>query len=105
MTRNEPDWQAVLAAVKKEYQRCVKAAGPYPIHRSFYACEAMEAVEASMSLPTHGVEGWSRGVSGRTGVEYLNTGDSYGTTIVCVSGPNRATFRVGCWADYVRDRS
>jgi hypothetical protein len=103
MTQNEPDWQAVLTAVRREYQKLVKADGSYPSHRSFYAENAMEAVEASMNLPTYGVEGWARGVRGSKGVHYLNTGDSYDTTIVCVSEPNRATFRVGCWADYVRD--
>lgn len=93
------DWEAALKAVQEEYRRLLNA-DPNPPHHSFLAAEAMEKIEKAFNLPTSGVEGWSRNF-GRSGVSYLNTGDTYGTTIVCNSTRNDARFSVGCWGDHV----
>lgn len=49
-------------------------------------------------LGTHGVEYIPAGHNAKSpGINYCNTGDSYGTTVLLVRGK----FRVGSWADIV----
>lgn len=66
-------------------------------HPSHTAADVMrEAEKRFLNLGTFGVEGWCD-ECGENGWQYLNTGDSYGITILFSSKSGR--FRVGCWGD------
>lgn len=66
-------------------------------HPSHTADDVMrEAEKRFTDLGTFGVEGWCDD-RGSDGWQYLNTGDSYGMTILFCSESER--FRVGCWGD------
>jgi hypothetical protein len=67
-------------------------------HCSHAAARALEDTERQFpDLGTFGVEGfcWST----QSGVSYLNTGDTYGLTILFRSDSER--FWVGTWGDFV----
>lgn len=66
-------------------------------HPSHTADDVMrEAEKRFTDLGTFGVEGWCD-ECGRDGWQYLNTGDSYGITILFSSESER--FSVGSWGD------
>lgn len=72
-------------------------------HPSFPMQEILLEAEEKFDLGTFGVEGWSTSVAGHSGVSYLNTGDSYGRTLVArtsTRGWRRWSVHVGCWAAY-----
>ena len=68
-------------------------------HRSFAVRDALLVVEnARPDLGTFGVEHIDRGSNRRSpAIDYLNTGDTYGLTLLYVNG----RFRVGTWGDIV----
>lgn len=68
-------------------------------HASFNASEALEYAEALHGSPTFGVEGscWTM----HDGISYLNTGDTYETTVYALTHRYDARFYVGSWGDYV----
>lgn len=68
-------------------------------HPSHVADEILREAAERFDLGTFGVEGWSDD-SGRKGVSYLNAGDSYAMTIVCLTDVGSCQFRIGCWADF-----
>ena len=49
-------------------------------HCSHTAAKVMEEAEKRFDLPTHGVEGFN--INMDSSVQYLNTGDTYGRTII-----------------------
>lgn len=67
-------------------------------HPSFLVREVLEEADRKFNLGSFGVEGWSNR-SGSGGVEYLNMGDPYDTTIYVRTTPWSARFSVGCWGD------
>lgn len=71
-----------------------KRRGEYTWHVSFLATEILEEAEKKFNLNTFGVEGFSS-VTGKHCVDYLNTGETYGTTIIFRSKGEK--FSVGCW--------
>lgn len=68
-------------------------------HASHLASAILEEVESRFDLKTYGVEGFCDEV-GDKGVTYLNTGDSYGQTLLAITSRYSCTFKIGCWADY-----
>lgn len=68
-------------------------------HSSFAVRDAMLCTEAKYcDIGTFGVEYTARGKNRRSpAIDYLNTGDSYGLTILRVNG----MFRLGCWGNIV----
>lgn len=91
------DWQKVRAYVRRVFNG-LEEERPR-LNASHNASDALLAAEKHFNLPTHGVEGWA--VNTRRGVSYLNTGDSYGTTILALCNQNQVRFVVGSWADLV----
>lgn len=73
-----------------EYRHC---------HESFLVLDILLNVESVfVDLGTFGVEYIAAGSDERSPeITYLNTGDSYDLTLLCVNG----RFRLGCWGDYV----
>jgi hypothetical protein len=69
-------------------------------HASHLASEILMEADKRFSLESFGDEGWCDDV-GSDGVSYLNTGDSYTTTITCETSHRSARFRVECYADAV----
>ncbi len=68
---------------------------PY-FHDGVHRYSRMARIDAV--LETHGVEYVPAGKGTRSpAFSYCNTGDTYGTTILCVND----RFRVGCWGDLV----
>lgn len=67
-------------------------------HDSFAVRDAMLAAEFFFpDLGTFGVEHIREGKNSRSpAIDYLNSGDTYGMTVLYVSG----RFRAGCWGDY-----
>jgi len=82
----------------KEFKRRNKEARNHP---SFLVDKILEEADAKFVLGSYGVEGWS-GTSGRNGVQYLNFGDPYSSTIVVHTTPftARFTLALGGWAPY-----
>lgn len=68
-------------------------------HGSHLASEALEYAEALHGANTFGIEGscWNM----HDGITYLNTGDTYETTVYALTHRYSARFYVGSWGDYV----
>lgn len=67
-------------------------------HESFLIRDVLLAVEKSYGLNMFGVEYINKGKNRKSpSITYLNTGDSYGLTILYVKG----RFRVGDWGSIV----
>ncbi len=92
-----PAWEEAIKWVRSEMSR---RAPDEETHRSFLADKVLEEAQRRFNLPTHGVEGWSFGVSGDSGVQYLNTGDLYDTTLYIVSGHTWHRCSLGSVAKY-----
>lgn len=75
------------------------------LHPSFLADTLLKEASEKFQLEDHGVEGWSTSVSGKTGVQYLNYGDPYISTLMVHSRPDGVRFHVaqGGWADHAPD--
>ena len=71
----------------------------YNSHRSHLVAVVLSEAEVKFGLDTCGVEGWCDGL-GKAGVQYLNTGDSYGLTIVVRAGRDWHRASLGAWADF-----
>jgi hypothetical protein len=71
-------------------------------HASFLAATILKEASEKFKLADCGVEGWTYGI-GRTGVQYLNYGDSYTPTIYVRSNETGASFCFGRngWAPLV----
>lgn len=70
-------------------------------HPSHYAARVLQEADKNFDLNSFGVEGWTDSV-GRSGVQYLNFGDPYESTIVVRSSPHSHSVHVamGGWASY-----
>jgi len=70
-------------------------------HASFLASKLLEEASARFELSDFGVEGWATS-EGRTGISYLNFGDTYAPTIVVRTTAQQASFRYspGGWGGY-----
>ena len=67
-------------------------------HCSHTAAKVMEEAEKRFALGTCGVEGF--GINMDSGVQYLNTGDSYTRTILFrASSRNAGRWSLGAWGD------
>ena len=74
---------------ESEYKYC---------HRSFLIRDVLLAIESAYDLGTFGVEYIAKGHNQKSpSITYLNSGDTYTSTILYVRGQ----FRVGCWGDIV----
>lgn len=71
-------------------------------HPSFLTDQLLEEADNKFELGSMGVEGFTRQENMRRGVQYLNYGDPYLSTIVVTTGPYNARFTcaVGGWASY-----
>ena len=69
-------------------------------HASFAACEALKWAASKAGFVHCGVEGICDEV-GTNGVSYLNTGDTYNTTVLATTGRYSVRFWIGCYADAV----
>jgi len=65
-------------------------------HASHAVAKALEAAARKFNLP-YEVCGWADGI--HEGIQYLNTGDSYGQTLVAKTDYASVRFTIGCWAD------
>lgn len=87
-------WRNARVQARDEYRR-YRAKG-WSIRQS--AIAAMESVDTVQG--THGVEflGFSKNCSS---IFYLNTGESYETTLLCYISKSRVRFVIGNWGDLV----
>ena len=93
--------KAALQFCRDQYEN-EKAENPY-CHCSHNASRAMEATEKIFTdLGTFGLEGFCDSV-GKNGVSYLNTGDSYGLTIVFLSDSEK--FEISSWGEIAENQS
>lgn len=70
-------------------------------HPSHDVADALLAAEKKFDLGTFGVEGTCQGNGDPVDLQYLNTGDTYATTLLHFEG----RFRVGCWGDIMEQHS
>jgi hypothetical protein len=96
----------VLEITKRSELEALLETGKYPItldwYRQCYHPMAFGTAKLSIAdeiLNTHGVEYITPGSNAKSpAIEYCNTGDTYQTTLMYVSGKG---YRVGCWGDIV----
>jgi hypothetical protein len=101
MTIPEETLKLAIAWCRSEYR---KRYNDHSGHVSHLASDIMEEAEKRFELPTHGVEGWSKTMV--RGVSYLNTGDSYGRTILFVSSDvHTGRWSLGAWGDIAERES
>lgn len=86
--------EKALKWVRREYSKRRDSG-----HPSHVASAILEEAESKFDLKTCGTEGFCDEV-GDKGVTYLNTGDSYGQTLLAITSRYSCTFKIGCWADY-----
>jgi len=90
-------WEKAIKFAREEYKRLRQHDTRHP---SFTASVALSATERCFpELKTHGVEGFCFDAGGRDGLTYLNTGDSYGMTILFRSKTERMW--LGDWGSFV----
>ncbi len=91
-------WAEALKWVKKEWK---KRSEDLREHPSFLACKILEEAEKQFNLPTYGTEGFCGQDWGdyQSGVSYLNTGDTYDTTLVCTYFNGVVRFKIDSWGD------
>lgn len=70
-------------------------------HASFLASKLLEEASTRFELGDFGVEGWATS-DGRTGVSYLNFGDTYAASLIVRTTAQQASFRYspGGWGGY-----
>lgn len=69
-------------------------------HPSFVARRILEEASEMFEIGDFGVEGFTDSF-GNDGVQYLNMGDTYDTTLLVQTTPRSARFSVGAWGDVV----
>jgi hypothetical protein len=90
-------WKKALKFAQAEYKKRRQHDTRHP---SYTASVALSVTERCFpELKTHGVEGFALDAGGRDGLTYLNTGDSYDTTILFRSRSERMW--LGSWGDFV----
>jgi hypothetical protein len=97
-------WDVALVLVKRKYRE-LRDAQRYPRRCSRDARAALDWLEDTRwweeeGVMTHGVEGFCA-KDGQSSVHYLNTGETYNTTMLALCGAENTTFRVGNWGDIV----
>ena len=90
-------WEKALKFAKAEYKKFRQHDTRHPSHTASMVLSVTE--RCFPELKTHGVEGFTFDACGRGGLTYLNTGDSYGTTILFDSRSERMW--LGSWGDFV----
>lgn len=82
---------------RREYSRRMQA-DDCATHCSRIAAEVMAEAEKRYQLDTYGVEGFA--INPQSGIQYLNTGDPYGRTIVFrAKSRNAGLWNLGSWGD------
>ena len=90
-------WKKALKFAREEYKKRRQHDTRHPSHAVSVALSVTE--RCFPELKTHGVEGICFDAGGRDGLTYLNTGDSYGRTILFRSKTERMW--LGSWGDFV----
>lgn len=95
MRQPKTDLERAIGYCRRQYALRI---GGHNAHCSFLAAEIMQEAEKRFNLPTYGVEGFA--INMDSGVEYLNTGDSYGRTILFRSRSRWiGRWSLGAWGD------
>ena len=86
-------------ATAKRIRKAIKACNPALNHNNPFSVEGtLRHINTLMRPGSFGVEHVREGYGSRSPeFDYINTGDSYGTTIVYING----NFRVDTWGDIV----
>lgn len=93
--------RAAMRYCRKQYNK-LREATQFPHHCSHDASRAMEATERKyIDLGTSGVEGFTFNGSYTSGLQYLNTGETYEQTITFRSDAEQ--FRITSYGDFIEN--